>query len=128
MKAPSYPIQLQLATRPVLVAGAGRVATRKVERLLECGAQLTVVAREASGIVQRLAREQRLTLMLREVEAADAHGKLLVLAATDDPDANARLAEAARAAGALISRVDAPEDSDFSMIAIALVVFVVSSV
>ena len=32
MTGHSYPIQLNLRDRPVLVVGAGRVATRKIER------------------------------------------------------------------------------------------------
>lgn len=110
---PSYPMQLRLTGRAVLVAGAGRVATRKIERLVESGAQVQVVAPEASGIVSRLAREGRLALALRPVAADDARGKFLVIAATDDAQENARLAEASRKLGALVSRVDAPDESDF---------------
>ena len=42
----SYPAMLRLAGRPVLVVGAGPVAVRKVESLLESGAAVTVVAPE----------------------------------------------------------------------------------
>ena len=76
----------------MLVAGAGRVATRKIERLVESGASVQVVAREASGIVTRLAHEGKLALALRPVEADDVRDKFLVIAATDDAHANARLA------------------------------------
>jgi len=116
---PSYPMHVRLTGRPVLVAGAGRVATRKIERLVESGAQVHVVAPRASSIVTQLAHEGRLQLALRAVEPADARDKFLVIAATDDRAQNARLAEASRAAGALVSRADAPEDSDFTVPAIA---------
>lgn len=115
----SYPIHLSLSGRHVLVAGAGRVATRKIERLVETAALLRVVAVDASEKVQRLADEGRLTLMLRPVRDDDADGTLLVLCATDRREVNARLAQAARARGALVSRVDAPEDSDFTVPALA---------
>jgi siroheme synthase-like protein len=115
MKHPSYPIHLNLAGRHVLVAGAGRVATRKIERLVEAGALLLVVAPEASPTVQRLARRGELTLELRKVRDDDAQGALLVLCATCDREINARLAAAARTRGALVCRVDAPEEGDFSV-------------
>jgi precorrin-2 dehydrogenase/sirohydrochlorin ferrochelatase len=115
----SYPIHLRLTARPVLVAGAGRVATRKIERLVASGAQVHVVALDASGPVLRLAREGKLELSLRAVEAADTEHKFLVIAATDNPDTNALLAQASRHTGALVSRVDAPEDSDFTVPALA---------
>lgn len=119
MKQRSYPIHLNLAGRPVLVAGAGRVATRKIERLVEAQATLTVVSLEASVIVRQLANEQKLSLQLRPAADEDTRGMLLVLCATDDGALNARLAAAARSQGALVSRVDAPEDSDFTVPAVA---------
>lgn len=119
MKHPSYPICLNLTGKRVLVAGAGRVATRKIERLVEAGAALHVVAVEASAPVRRLAAEGRLTLSERAVRAEDAQGALLVLCATNDAHVNETLALAGRATGALVSRVDAPEVSDFTVPALA---------
>lgn len=119
MKHVSYPIHLNLSGRRVLVAGAGRVATRKIERLVETGAELTVIAPEASAPVRALARQGKLSLHLRAVADDDARGALLVLCATHDREVNARLAQAARAHGALVSRVDAPDDGDFTVPALA---------
>jgi siroheme synthase-like protein len=115
MKHASYPICLKLTGRRVLVAGAGRVATRKIERLIEAGAALQVVAKEASAPVRQLADRGLLSLALRAVSDADVQGALLVLCATDDSGVNARLAAAGRAVGALVSRVDEPESSDFTV-------------
>jgi uroporphyrin-III C-methyltransferase / precorrin-2 dehydrogenase / sirohydrochlorin ferrochelatase len=119
MKHSSYPIHLNLAGRPVLVAGAGRVATRKIERLVEARAELLVVTLQASSVVQHLAGAARLRLQLRSALDDDTRDKLLVLCATNDTALNARLAAAARRHGALVSRVDAPEDSDFTVPAVA---------
>jgi siroheme synthase-like protein len=119
MKRATYPISLNLTGRRVLVAGAGRVATRKIERLVEAGSTLHVVALEASAIVSRLAEEGHLALTLRAVTEEDARGAMLVLCATNDAAANEILAAAARTLGALVSRVDAPEESDFTVPALA---------
>jgi siroheme synthase-like protein len=115
----SYPVHLRLDGRRVLVAGAGRVATRKIQRLAETAAELHVVAPLASAPVEGLASQGRLTLSRREVRDDDAVGAFLVLAATSDASTNARLARAGRACGALVSRVDAPGDSDFTIPALA---------
>jgi precorrin-2 dehydrogenase/sirohydrochlorin ferrochelatase len=119
MKPLTYPIHLNLAGRPVLVAGAGRVATRKIERLVEAHALLTVVSLDASALVAQLAAAQKLSLLLRAACEEDTRGRLLVLCATDDGPLNARLAAAARSHGALVSRVDAPDDCDFTVPAVA---------
>jgi siroheme synthase-like protein len=115
----SYPVHLRLDGRRVLVAGAGAVATRKIERLVETAAELLVVARQASASVHELAQAGRLTLHLREVEDSDALGCFLVLAATNDGATNQRLARAARAHGALVLRADEPSDCDFTVPALA---------
>jgi siroheme synthase-like protein len=111
----SYPIHLNLAGRRALVAGAGRVATRKIERLVETGVEVRVVAPEASAPVRRLAERGALTLALRGIEESDVVDCLLVIAATDDASVNGALAGWARARGSLVSRVDAPQDSDFTV-------------
>ncbi|MBP8980912.1 MAG: hypothetical protein KBG09_06695, partial [Syntrophobacterales bacterium] len=41
-----YPVCLDVKEKPCTVIGGGEVAARKVERLLECGAVVTVVARD----------------------------------------------------------------------------------
>jgi siroheme synthase-like protein len=115
MTPPSYPIQLRLADRPVLVVGAGHVATRKVKRLYESGAKLRVIAPMASDDIQRRAARGELTWEAREALPADCDGAFMVVCATDQAPLNAALASAARAAGALALRVDAPDDSDFSV-------------
>jgi len=115
-----YPIQLDLRGRTVRVFGAGHVATRKLRRLVDTGAQLAVIAPRASEDVQRWAAQGALTLAARSAEPADCSGAVMVICATDQPALNTRLAAAARAHGALALRVDAPEDSDFSVPARAL--------
>ena len=39
-----FPINLNLVGRKVLVIGAGRIATRKAQQLVPCGADITVIA------------------------------------------------------------------------------------
>lgn len=122
MRARTYPVQLHLAGKRVLVVGAGHVATRKVERLVECGAEVHVIAREASNVVCELAQQDRLKLSLRNlsrVEPGDITGFSLVIAATDSDVLNAEVAAACRTAQVWVSRVDAPLESDFTLPALA---------
>ena len=43
-----YPIFLELSGKKCIVVGGGKVASRKVSRLLEAGADITVIAPKAS--------------------------------------------------------------------------------
>ncbi len=115
MSAKSYPIQLRIEGRPVLVVGGGRVATRKIERLVSCRANVKVVAPEVSAPVRRLAEHADVELALRPATDSDAEGMFMVIAASNDANVNAALCRAGRRCGALVSSVDAPEQSDFTL-------------
>ena len=43
-----YPLAVDLRGKPVLMAGGGAVAARKLTELLRCGADITVIAPEPS--------------------------------------------------------------------------------
>ena len=104
--SPVYLSGLDLRARRVLVAGAGRVATRRISRLLEVDADVTVVAPEASGRVTAWAAAGALTWERRTVEPADVDGAWYVLAATDSAQANAAVAAAAERTGTFCVRAD----------------------
>lgn len=89
--APVYLAGLDLHGRPVLVAGAGRLASRRIPNLLAAGAIVTVVAPQACDAVARLASEGAVRWEPRRVTADDVAGCWYVQALTDDPDTNAML-------------------------------------
>jgi uroporphyrin-III C-methyltransferase/precorrin-2 dehydrogenase/sirohydrochlorin ferrochelatase len=101
-----------------LVAGAGRVAARRIQRLLAAGAEITVVAPRAVEPVRALAASGRIRWHQQTIATTGVSGYFLVIAATDDAQANADLARAARAVGIPVQRVDAAADSDFLLPAI----------
>lgn len=105
--ASPYLTGLHLAGRKVLVAGAGGVASRRLPALLAAGADVRVVAPEASGEIRALAAVGDLVWEQREAVAEDVAGAWFVVAATADPVTNAALAEAAEAAHTFCVRADA---------------------
>jgi siroheme synthase-like protein len=92
-----YPLFVDLEGRRVVVVGGGRVAARKIGRLLECGAAVRVVAPQIDPSIVELAGTGRdagaLELLGRPFEPSDLDGAVLVVAATDDARVNARVAE-----------------------------------
>ena len=110
-----YPVQLNLAGKPVLVVGGGRVARRKVEGLLEAGAVVTVVAPEVDD---ELVATPGLTIHRRPYERADIDGQRLVLTATDDRTVNQQVHDDADAAGVWVNSADDPERCTFTLPAV----------
>ncbi|MFN3647953.1 MAG: bifunctional precorrin-2 dehydrogenase/sirohydrochlorin ferrochelatase [Armatimonadota bacterium] len=102
------PICLNLEGRPVVVVGAGSVATARVPELLACGAVVTVISPEVSPPLRELAAQGRITLRERRYAEGDAEGAFLVAVATNEPETNAAVYEEASARGQLVNVCDDP--------------------
>lgn len=94
-----YPIVLDLRGREVLVVGGGRVARRKIQRLIEAQARVRVVARVANAEVQAWADDGRIELVIGDYTPESFGMPQLVFAATDEPATNDLVVNAARLAG-----------------------------
>ena len=91
VEVPSYFVCLRLAGRRCLVVGGGPVAVEKVEGLLACGAAVTVVAPSAERALEDLAAESSIEWKRREYQTQDLDGAFVVVAATDDTQAQVRI-------------------------------------
>jgi precorrin-2 dehydrogenase / sirohydrochlorin ferrochelatase len=108
-----YPVGLALQRRRCVVVGGGEVGARKVEGLLACGAAVLVVGRGLSPALARLSEAGVIAHADEAYRREHLRGAFVVIAATDDPEVNARVADDARAAGILVNVVDEPEQCDF---------------
>lgn len=109
---PTYPVNLDLAGRPVLVVGGGRVAVRKVEGLLAAGARVTVVAPQTDPVLDT---RPGVCVHRRPYAPSDVTGHRLVVTATDDPAVNAAVAADADAAGIWVNSADDPANCTFTL-------------
>jgi siroheme synthase-like protein len=113
VSAPLLPVFVKLEGRPCLVVGAGAVGLQKVRSLLECGANVTVVAPDARGEICELEEQGKIAWHRRCYVAEDILGQQLVIAATADPNVNHAIYGDAVAAGVLANAVDDPPFCDF---------------
>ncbi len=79
-----YPMMVNLEGQPALVVGGGPVASRKAAMLLDYGAVVTIVAREASAEMREVAAHPNAELHVRSFEMTDLDAPLVVFAATND--------------------------------------------
>ncbi len=118
LDTPFYIACLKLKNRRCLVVGAGEIGLEKVEGLLACGGDVTLVAPRANAALEELAAEGSITYHQREYEPADLDGHLIAIAATDDTDVNIRVYNDAEERAMLINVVDVPPLCNFILPAI----------
>jgi siroheme synthase-like protein len=104
---------LNIRRKKCLVVGGGSVALRKVNTLVSCAADVTVISSRVHQGLMRLARRKIIHVIHRDYEPGDLKGAFVVVAATDDRKVNRRMAEDAKKVRALVNVVDDPESSDF---------------
>ena len=111
-----FPLFIDLEGKKIAVVGAGKIASRRIRTLLEFGAELTVLAPEASEEVRCLAGAGRLTWR-REAYRAGLpgflEGALLALAATDSRAVNLAVREECKSLGIPVNLADDKEKCDF---------------
>ncbi|HOB75588.1 MAG TPA: bifunctional precorrin-2 dehydrogenase/sirohydrochlorin ferrochelatase [Phycisphaerae bacterium] len=107
---PTYPVELKLTGRTVLVVGGGEVAVRKVAGLLQAGATVRIVS---PNFCQPLLNLREVTREARAYSPECLDGVCLVFACTDDRQVNAAVAADARARGIWCNVADEPSECDF---------------
>jgi siroheme synthase-like protein len=118
LQTPFYIACLRLTGRRCVVVGGGDVGLEKVEGLLACDGDVTLVAPEAHPELVQLALEGSIRWEQREYGSDDLDGALLAIAATGDTDLNIRVFEDAEARSMLVNVVDVPPLCSFILPAI----------
>src|SRR3954468_4747044 len=119
LATPFYIACLKLSGRKCLVVGGREIGLEKVEGLLACDGDVTLVAPDAVAELQELAREGSVVWEPREYAGGgDLEGIFIVIAATDDTDTNIRVYEDAERRAMLVNIVDVPPLCNFILPAI----------
>jgi len=108
-----YPVFLNVESKKCLVVGGGLVAFRKVTVLLEHKALIEVISPELSPELNELAEKGKIKVRPHAYRKGDLTGAFLVIAATDDKQANQKIAAEARSRGILVNAADDATNSDF---------------
>jgi siroheme synthase-like protein len=118
LRTPFYIACLRLTGRRCVVIGGGDVGLEKVEGLLACDGDVTLIAPEAHDELRQLAAEGSIRWERREYRSTDLGGALIAIAATDDTEVNIRVFEDAERRAMLVNVVDVPPLCNFILPAI----------
>jgi precorrin-2 dehydrogenase / sirohydrochlorin ferrochelatase len=119
LDTPSYIACLRLSGRRCVVVGGGEVGLEKVEGLLACDGEVTLIAPDAVEQLKDYAREGSIRWEQRSYGGPkDLEGVFIAIAATDDTDTNIAVSEDAERRAMLVNVVDVPPLCNFILPAI----------
>ncbi len=118
LETPLYIACLRLTGRPCLVVGGGEVGLEKVEGLLACDGEVTLIAPDAVPELEAYGREGSIRWEQREFRDSDLDGHFLAIAATADTEVNISVYEGAERRAMLCNVVDVPPLCSFILPAI----------
>jgi precorrin-2 dehydrogenase len=119
LETPFYIACLKLTGRRCLVIGGGDIGLEKVEGLLACSGDVTLIAPTAHPELEALAAEGSIAWERRPYGGADdLEGAFMVIAATDDSEVNIGVFEDAEKRAMLVNIVDVPPLCNFILPAI----------
>ena len=119
LDTPFYIACLRLSGRRCVVVGGGEVGLEKVEGLLACDGDVTLIAPDAIEPLRRLAEEGSIRWEQRRYAGPqDLEGVFIVIAATADTEVNVEIFEDAERRAMLVNVVDVPPLCNFILPAI----------
>ena len=109
MKFPLFPLLINIHEREILIVGGGRVAARRSDTLLRCGAKVTAVS---PNFIESFPRE--VVKICREFIVSDIEKKFLfVIAASNKREINRLVHDSAKALDIPVNIADCQNECDF---------------
>ena len=108
-----YPVFLNLTGRRCVVIGGGQIAEGKITKLIDSGANITVISPDATQGIRDAADRGAIELHERKYKNGDLQDSFLTIAATNDRVVNQEIFEEAEKLGVLLNAVDDPPHCSF---------------
>ena len=103
-----FPLFISLKNKNTLVIGAGKIAIRKVETLLEYGANVTVITKEIRE--EKFLTLKNIDIKIGEFDETLLKDKFLVVAATDNSEFNRYIYELCNSRNILVNNITSKEE------------------
>jgi len=107
VKAPRFPLFVDLTGKTVVLVGGGTIAARRIGTLRLFGCRIVVIAPELNG------KADGITWLRRCYRPGDLEGAALAIAATNDREVNHRVWEEAQRLGIPVSVADCEAECSF---------------
>lgn len=116
-----FPLFTNIRGTQVVVIGAGKIARRRIETLLEFSCHLKVIAKDVSEEVLKLINHaqndnkgnKKIEIEVKNFEEEDILHAQIVLAATNNRELNQKIGQMCKQRGILVNVADSKEECDF---------------
>ena len=108
-----YPIVLKLMGEKCTVIGGGKVAERKVNALLDCGAKVRLISPFVTDSLLNMARLSKINWEERDYRSGDLSGIRIAFIAIGDEEVTLQCRKEADDTGTFLNVADKPEWCDF---------------
>ena len=109
MQYPLFPFLIDISGRKILIIGGGRVASRRAETLIKCGAEVTAVSPFFADKFPEKAIK-----ICREFKISDIDKKFLfIIAASDNREINRLVHDRAKSLDIPVNIADSQNECDF---------------
>jgi precorrin-2 dehydrogenase/sirohydrochlorin ferrochelatase len=108
-----YPVSLDITGKRCVIVGGGAVAERKAERLIACGARVTLVSRTLTPLLEDKKKANIIEHIATDYKKETLQGAFMVIGATDRDEVNGQVSQDALSLGLLVNIVDDPVRCNF---------------
>lgn len=112
-----FPIFIDFSNKKILIIGAGNVAYRKINTLLNLGANITIFSKQikCKNITDILFNQPNIQLIMKEIKKEDleeiiSNKFLLVIAATDNKELNSEIVKYCNEKNILVNNITSTDD------------------
>lgn len=110
---PHFPAFINLEGKEVVVIGGGKVAERKIEKLLPFKPSIKVVSPAFTVGIKKLRKEGKVTIVKRKFILSDIRNAFMVIVAVDNIKLQKRIYEYCKKRHILCNAVDSPDFCTF---------------
>ena len=115
-----FPLYIDLSEKKIVIAGGGKLATRRVKTLLPFTRNITVIAPEVAEDLRVLGMAGHIQVIERGIKKSDVKNAFMVLAATNDWRLNDAIYKLCKEQGIYVNLAGDDEQSDFAFPGICL--------
>ncbi len=109
-----FPLFVDIKDKNILIVGAGKVAYRKIIKLIPFNSKITIVAPKIIDEIKKLLKENKnLTYKNKKVDIDDIKNSFMVICATNDKSTNHFVSKICKENNIFINSVDDIENCSF---------------